>query len=536
MESTYNEVTPLTLGRTRAKGRKKGRGNSQKREAEASFIPAPPPESPPQYLAPPGLPDPLTTSDTFVSNMPHPKLQAASPSWSGNNGIHQGAQFIPNDPMLSDLIYRSHTNSERHLPKPTTSGAVLNPQARSTFSSHGLPSHDSTQRNLPQSGNNFLSEALWSTFGTPQTKTGVGLQHSPSTKIINNKKRKTYNNLKHNNQEDNLAFSSPAEDEERIRKRAEKFKTPLKTNGNSNMDDDENFANLNAISTKSHKFDKNKRILGRCQTLEKSYLRLTSEPNPDLVRPLTVLKKTYALLMNKYKKEKASYQYLCDQFKSMRQDLRVQMIENQFTVKVYESHARIALENGDIGEFNQCQSRLIVLFELPNVKASFLEEFTSYRILYYMLTEDNGSMNMLRLKLMTKNQAVFSNHMVRTAFDLAHARLMGDYHNFMKIYASLQTLGKKLVDAFIGKEKVKTLVTICKSYNQIKLDFLINELKFESKDAILAWFQSISLENFIVTKNIGEENEFQYLDTKACRHVVVRQYSDSKKIDIKGQQ
>ncbi|EGD99781.1 hypothetical protein TESG_07118 [Trichophyton tonsurans CBS 112818] len=84
-------------------------------------------------------------------------------------------------------------------------------------------------------------------------------------------------------------------------------------------------------------------IVGRSTELEKRYLRLTAAPNPDNVRPLPVLRKTLDLLKRRWKQEN-NYGYICDQFKSMRQDLTVQHIKNDFTVLVYEIHARIALE------------------------------------------------------------------------------------------------------------------------------------------------------------------------------------------------
>ncbi|CAO3612289.1 unnamed protein product [Cunninghamella blakesleeana] len=128
-------------------------------------------------------------------------------------------------------------------------------------------------------------------------------------------------------------------------------------------------------------------VMGTCMDIEKSYFRLTSAVDPKTVRPLIVLRKTYKFLRKKWKKE-ANYSYICEQFKSMRQDLTVQCIRNDFTVKVYESHARIALEKGDMGEFNQCQTQLKYLYAL-NIDGN-VEEFTAYRLLYFIFSQNQS--------------------------------------------------------------------------------------------------------------------------------------------------
>lgn len=126
-------------------------------------------------------------------------------------------------------------------------------------------------------------------------------------------------------------------------------------------------------------------VVGTSSKLEKPYLRLTSAPDPKTVRPLVTLVQTLELLKKKWRTEN-NYAYICDQFKSMRQDLTVQRIKNEFTVKVYEIHARIALEMGDLGEYNQCQSQLRGLYAY-GIKGSAME-FLAYRILYLLHTKN----------------------------------------------------------------------------------------------------------------------------------------------------
>ena len=198
-------------------------------------------------------------------------------------------------------------------------------------------------------------------------------------------------------------------------------------------------------------------VVGRCQTLEKNYLRLTSAPNPDTVRPLPVLQKTLELLKSKWKKE-SNYSYICDQFKSLRQDLTVQHIKNEFTVNVYEIHARIALEKGDLGEYNQCQTQLRALYA-QNLGGHPIE-FKAYRILYFIHTCNRTDMNDVISDLTPAEKKAPA---IKHALDARSALAMGNYHKFFKLYLQTPFMGAYLMDMFVARERLAALASICKA-------------------------------------------------------------------------
>ena len=198
-------------------------------------------------------------------------------------------------------------------------------------------------------------------------------------------------------------------------------------------------------------------VIGRSQELEKKYFRLTSAPNPDTVRPLPVLEKTLDLLKRKWKQEN-NYSYICDQFKSLRQDLTVQHIKNEFTVIAYEIHARIALEKGDLGEYNQCQTQLRALYS-QNLGGHPME-FKAYRILYFIHTCNRTDMNDVLADLTTAEK---NDPAVKHALDARSALALGNYHRFFQLYLLTPNMGAYLMDMFVSRERLAALANICKA-------------------------------------------------------------------------
>lgn len=137
-----------------------------------------------------------------------------------------------------------------------------------------------------------------------------------------------------------------------------------------------------------------------CSTeLERKYSR--DAPIPEDIRPESVLVNALhhitrqSALKEQIEGRRVALKYMSEQLKGMRQDLRVQDIRNNFSVKVYEMHARLSLESEDLGEFNQCQAALKQLYLIPSIdrSACSIAEFFCYRLVYLSLGEQFDSLS-----------------------------------------------------------------------------------------------------------------------------------------------
>lgn len=197
-------------------------------------------------------------------------------------------------------------------------------------------------------------------------------------------------------------------------------------------------------------------VKGTCQEIEKRYLRLTSAPDPSTVRPEEVLEKALQMVQNSQK----NYLYKCDQLKSIRQDLTVQRIRNQLTAKVYETHARLAIENGDLPEYNQCQSQLKILYA-EGIEGCRME-FSAYHLLCVIL-HSNNKRELLSLMSRLSDKAK-QDKAVKHALAVRAAVSSGNYIMFFRLYKTAPNLNTCLMDLYVEKMRFKAVSCMSRSY------------------------------------------------------------------------
>ena len=257
------------------------------------------------------------------------------------------------------------------------------------------------------------------------------------------------------------------EDPAKKKSRSERFKDHLMTDLASQREDE-----VDSCFSPT-----NKRFRGFSTDLEKPYLRLTSAPKATIVRPLKVLRQALEMVKQKYIGNE-DYAYACEQLKSIRQDLTVQSISNRFAAHVYETHARIALECGDLEEYNQCQSRLQDM-KHKGVLVS-IDEFDCYRILHALFRDNKLELIGVLRQRANNNEFAADRSAVQYSLQVVKAVRTGDTKAFFRLYSAAPHLSGYLMDYLVLKMRQLAYGKILKSNLTVPLVHVQLELGFET--------------------------------------------------------
>ncbi|CAI4232401.1 unnamed protein product [Auanema sp. JU1783] len=298
-------------------------------------------------------------------------------------------------------------------------------------------------------------------------------------KKLEKMKKHMENKLKKNNKKLSERWEVK-DDENRLVERARRFEKDYQ---------------LAAPAISSRLIMKGQVIKGTCQDIEKKFFRLTAAPDPSLVRPLEVLEKSLEHVKEKYRNKK-EYMYLIDQLRSIRQDLTVQRVRNEFTVLVYEINARISLEYKDREEFNKCQSQLKLLYsevdDCPNQA-----EFVAYRLLYYVSMGKTLDISTLLKEITPKLRR---DTCIKFALQVRESVALGNYVKFFRLFKDAPKMSAFIMDLFIERERKRALKSIFQAYRPTyplskiedllafegnELEELLVELEIESQDGVI---------------------------------------------------
>lgn len=258
------------------------------------------------------------------------------------------------------------------------------------------------------------------------------------------------------------------------------------------------------------------RVVGKSTSLEKAYFRLTTFPKSDEVRPEKVLKKALAHIKSRFIKTE-DFGWANEQLKSVRQDLTVQGLRNKFVVEVYETHARILLEHGDLNEFHQCQTMIRTLTSRTGVLENELgsdeygghaygeqlqqtpeatDEFHAYGALYNLI---QNAWSELAWSLALGNESAVSflsaasidvddpaflhGSSFRHTLQVVKAVLHDDYHCFFRLYENAPHLSAYLMDFLVNRVRVRAYERIIAAYRPtVSVEHFRGTLVFDTLD------------------------------------------------------
>lgn len=239
--------------------------------------------------------------------------------------------------------------------------------------------------------------------------------------------------------------------------------------------------------------------------LEKKYERLdlSSNLNNNNLRDLYTLKKSFKYVLEKYN-ENNDYSYIISQLKSIRQELIIQKIKDNFVIEVYEKSVELSIENNDIPNFNVSISYLIndLYPFIPN--KNFIK-FYRYYLIYNSIYDIKDLSVILKTNNFKENKKELK--------DILNIIKIINEKNYIKLIVEISKLKsekeKKLFENYFPKIKLLSLILMCYGYfTTIPIKFIQEKLLFKNEKTCV---------NFLKENNaILDEEEKNFL----CRNSI----------------
>lgn len=207
--------------------------------------------------------------------------------------------------------------------------------------------------------------------------------------------------------------------------------------------------------------DDGRLLQGTNTALEKGYLRLTpgSLPRVADVRPPRVLAASLQHVKRRWSGG-ASYDWVNDQLKAIRQDLVVQGVRGRLAAAVYECHARIALEAADAAAHQQCQSMLRLLHQTQGYEGASCMEFAAYRLLHAAMADLSG----FTAELRALPGAALSHPYIRHALACQRAYCAKQWYSLLVMYNDAPCMTPYLLDQMFERARRGMLRTMMQAY------------------------------------------------------------------------
>lgn len=180
------------------------------------------------------------------------------------------------------------------------------------------------------------------------------------------------------------------------------------------------------------------------------------------VRPVKVLERAFAHVCTKGADE--GPEWLADQLKAVRQDLLVQGVEGAFAWSVYESNARLSLEQGDRGEFIQIVTQMRKMAHGPDASGyeqRAVMEYLAYRILFTLLQGDHSALNE---ELLLVTAEARQHPCIRHAMAFVRAHASHNHAVLVRLADTAPNFGGLVITLFLPSLRLSFYRAVLKAY------------------------------------------------------------------------